>query len=151
MTTTLIQPLVRREASSSGKTTRRIDVYHCFNAANSLPSEMNGFEVKGRKMTCSSMTREVFLLRAFEAGAEAVIVLVCPEGACDYLQGNIRARKRVERTQRILDEIGIGGQHLKIYNLPRQDQVEARKIIRQTICELNQDSEPKNLTPTLAG
>ncbi len=40
------------------------------------------------KLPCSSMTREVVLLKAFEAGADAVVVLVCPEGSCRYLEGN---------------------------------------------------------------
>lgn len=41
----------------------------------------------------------------------------CMEGNCHYLTGNLRARKRVEYTKKILDEIGIGGERLEMYNM----------------------------------
>ena len=41
----------------------------------------------------------------------------CMEGDCHYLTGNLRARKRVEYTKKILDEIGIGGDRLEMYNM----------------------------------
>jgi coenzyme F420-reducing hydrogenase delta subunit len=39
------------------------------------------------------------------------------EGDCHYLTGNLRARKRVEYAQKILDEVGIGGERLAMYNM----------------------------------
>ena len=41
----------------------------------------------------------------------------CMEGDCHYLTGNLRARKRVEYTKRILEDIGIGGDRLAMYNM----------------------------------
>jgi coenzyme F420-reducing hydrogenase delta subunit len=82
------------------------------------------------------MTREVFLLKAFEAGASAVVVLVCPEGTCRYLEGNLRARKRVARVKELLGEIGIGGQRLNLFNIPHGDRSAVDAIIMQTISEL---------------
>jgi F420-non-reducing hydrogenase iron-sulfur subunit len=75
----------------------KITIFHCVNAiTNPYGSDNVNCEVKTIKMPCSSMTRDVFLLRAFEAGADAVIVVVCPEGTCRHLEGNTRAVKRVE-------------------------------------------------------
>jgi F420-non-reducing hydrogenase iron-sulfur subunit len=136
MTTTL----VRRSVKGTQKKLLKpvVTVFHCFNVLNDAVSlESDEYFIQSVKMPCSSMTREVFLLRAFEAGANAVVVLTCPEGACDYLEGNIRAQKRVERVKKILDEIGIGGQHLSFYNIPRGDLTAAEKIIKRTISELN--------------
>lgn len=39
------------------------------------------------------------------------------EGDCHYLTGNLRARKRVEYTKKILDEIGIGGERLAMHHM----------------------------------
>ncbi len=84
----------------------RITLLHCFNAVSNLNDlAEESYDVRAIKMPCSSMTREVFLLRAFEDGADAVVVLVCPEGQCRYLEGNIRAGKRVARMKKLLDEI----------------------------------------------
>ena len=64
-------------ASSNPQTT--ITVFHCFTALENTTSlEGSDYEIESIKLPCSSMTREVVLLRAFEAGADAVLVLVCP-------------------------------------------------------------------------
>ena len=116
----------------------RITVFHCFNALTDV-SFLDGedHEIQSVKLPCSSLTREVVLLRAFEAGADAVLVLVCPEGSCRYLQGNLRAAKRVERVKKILDEIGLDGRRLNLYNIPRGNQEAADKIIDRTVAEID--------------
>lgn len=127
----------RRAATAPDKFKPKITVFHCFNAVSDLSSLGTGsFEVKAVKMPCSSMTREVFLLRAFEAGADAVVVLVCPEGQCDRLEGNIRAVKRVERMKKLLDEIGLDGRRLSIFNIPRGDKSAGERIINETVSGL---------------
>ncbi len=115
----------------------KITVFHCFNAINDPSSLGNGsFEVHSVKMPCSSVTREVFLLRAFEAGADAVIVLVCPEGQCTYAEGNLRAAKRVARMKKLVDEIGLDGRRLNLFNIARGDNAAAERIIKQTASDV---------------
>jgi F420-non-reducing hydrogenase iron-sulfur subunit len=41
----------------------------------------------------------------------------CLEGTCHYNEGNIRARQRVEHVRRLLEEIGIDGDRVRMYNL----------------------------------
>lgn len=57
------------------------------------------------------------MLRAFEGGADGVMVVGCLEGDCHYISGNLRAKARVKRVAQILDEIGIGGERVRMYNL----------------------------------
>jgi len=57
------------------------------------------------------------ILKAFENGADGVMVVGCLEGDCHYQVGNIRARRRVERVAGMLDEAGIGGERVRMYNL----------------------------------
>ncbi|MEJ2659598.1 MAG: hydrogenase iron-sulfur subunit [Desulfobacteraceae bacterium] len=103
----------------------KITLFHCINAfgdADELAlSDKDACEIKPIKMACSSMVKDVFLLRAFEAGADGVVVLVCPEGQCRYLEGNLRAKKRVGRVQRLLDEIGLDGRRLILNNMEAGD------------------------------
>ncbi len=115
----------------------KITVFHCFSAlSNTAFLEDKEYDVQLIKMPCSSATREVFLLRAFESGADAVAVLVCPEGTCRYLQGNLRAAKRVARVKRILDEIGLDGRRLNIYNVPHSDPASVERILEKTADDL---------------
>ena len=63
------------------------------------------------------------MLKAFENGADGVMVVGCLEGDCHYLVGNLRARRRVERMADLLSKIGIGGQRVRMYNLSAGDGV----------------------------
>jgi coenzyme F420-reducing hydrogenase delta subunit len=38
-------------------------------------------------------------------------------GECHYLEGNLRARQRVEYVQRLLEEIGLNGRRIQMINL----------------------------------
>ncbi len=116
-----------------------VTVFHCINTFREtadLLSAEDGFELRSVKMPCSSMVKDIFLLRAFAAGADAVVVLVCPEGECHYVSGNIRARKRVERLKNLLDEIGLDGRRLSIFNISLEDKTVAAEIIPKTLLEL---------------
>ncbi|MDZ7580695.1 MAG: hydrogenase iron-sulfur subunit [Deltaproteobacteria bacterium] len=112
----------------------KITVFHCINSLGegdaSLLAGGDGFESKFVKLPCSSMVKDVFLLRAFEAGADAVVVLVCPAGACRYVEGNLRAQKRVRWVQNLLDDIGLNGRRLSLFNLQPGDTAAAERIVQ---------------------
>jgi F420-non-reducing hydrogenase iron-sulfur subunit len=69
------------------------------------------------EMTCTGNIDHRVILGAFEEGADGVFVAGCMEGDCHFLKGNIRARKRVNAVKKLLDEIGVGGERLEMYNL----------------------------------
>ena len=118
----------------------KITIFHCINAFDEsylLPLDVGGnFEVKVVKLACSSMVKDVFLLRAFEAGADAVAVLVCPEGHCRYVEGNIRAKKRIGWVQNLLDEIGLNGKRLYLFNTSAKDKSAIEDIIKQIMSDM---------------
>ena len=121
-----------------GKTNKaKITLFHCINAfMEKAPLSSDHMEVKAVKMPCSGMVSEVFLLKAFEAGADAVTILVCPPGACRYMEGNIRARKRMEKTKSLLDEIGVNGKRLSMHHVSASDPLAVENIISGIIAEL---------------
>jgi len=61
------------------------------------------------------------MLKAFENGADGVMVMGCLEGNCHYVNGNIRARARVQRVHNILENINIGADRVKMFNLSAGD------------------------------
>jgi coenzyme F420-reducing hydrogenase delta subunit len=119
----------------------KITLFHCINAfAESTPSPLSGgddFEIKIIRLPCSSMVKDVFLLRAFEAGADAVVVLVCLEGQCKYVEGNIRAKKRVQWVKNLMDEIGLDGRRLALSNISAGDKKATSLIIQKTLKDLS--------------
>ena len=69
------------------------------------------------RLPCTGKVDLIHLLRVFEKGADGAYVVGCMEGDCRFISGNLRARKRVEQAQRILDSIGTGGERVQMYNL----------------------------------
>ena len=73
--------------------------------------------IKIVKIPCTGKIDVLYLLKAFEDGADGVYVAGCMEGDCHYLTGNLRARKRVDYVKKILDDVGIGADRLQMYNM----------------------------------
>jgi coenzyme F420-reducing hydrogenase delta subunit len=57
------------------------------------------------------------LLRSIQKGADGVYAVGCLEGNCHYNEGNFRARERVEHVRMMLEEIGLEGDRVRMYNL----------------------------------
>ncbi|MCF8037101.1 MAG: hydrogenase iron-sulfur subunit [Desulfobacteraceae bacterium] len=73
------------------------------------------------RVPCTGKVDVKHMLRAFEKGADGVCIIGCMEGECLYKTGNLRARKRVEQVQRILNSIGLEGDRAQMYNLSSSD------------------------------
>jgi F420-non-reducing hydrogenase iron-sulfur subunit len=73
--------------------------------------------VKIVKVPCTGRIDVLYILKAFEEGADGVFVAGCLEGECHFLVGNIRARKRVALIKERLAQLGINPRRLEMYNL----------------------------------
>ena len=71
------------------------------------------------------------LLGAFENGADAVFVVACADGADRYPQTTERIRRRVNQVRRMLDEVGLDAEQLKLLELADQ----GRSAIRSALTE----------------
>ncbi|UCE36790.1 MAG: hydrogenase iron-sulfur subunit [Thermoplasmata archaeon] len=94
--------------------------HYCSYAAADLAGSMRldyPTNIKILKIPCTGKVDVLYLLRAFEDGADGVIVAGCEEGTCHFINGNIKAKKKVKYTKKILDDIGLGGDRLEMYNL----------------------------------
>jgi coenzyme F420-reducing hydrogenase delta subunit len=74
---------------------------------------------------CGGRLESLHLLRALEAFADAAYVITCPEGACRYFEGNLRAKKRVD----------VAGDYVAAVGLERE----------RVGIVVNQTGEPKSL------
>ena len=95
--------------------------------------------IKIIRVPCTGKVDVIHILRAFEKGADGVYVVGCMEGDCHFNKGNFRARKRVEQAQKLLEDVGIGGERVKMYNLSSSEAplfVEYAKEMSEKILEL---------------
>jgi len=74
-------------------------------------------DIKILLLPCTGRVDILHLLKAFEAGADAVFVAGCLEGECHYLRGNIQARKRVNKVKLDFAQMGFEPERLQMFNL----------------------------------
>ena len=59
------------------------------------------------RVPCSGRVDPLFVLKAFQDGADGVMVLGCHPGDCHYLEGNYRARRRYSLMHSLLEYVGV--------------------------------------------
>ena len=64
------------------------------------------------KLPCTGRIDPLFILKAFEGGADAVLVSGCHPGDCHYTSGNYHARRRWTLLRALLDFTGIDSRRL---------------------------------------
>ena len=63
--------------------------------------------VKIIRVPCSCRVNPMFILRAFQKGADGVIICGCHPGDCHYTSGNYFTRRRITLLYSMLDFLGI--------------------------------------------
>ena len=84
---------------------------------------------------CSGKIDATHILDAFKEGADGVLILGCPEGACHYQDGNFEARKKVHLLHKVLESYGIEKKRLKIILSTDPDGTK----IPQLVTEMSED------------
>ncbi len=66
------------------------------------------------RVPCSGRVDPLFVIKAFQGGADGVLVLGCHPGDCHYRDGNYYARRRFHLMHGFLNFLGIDERRLKI-------------------------------------
>jgi F420-non-reducing hydrogenase iron-sulfur subunit len=94
-----------------------ITIFHCVNAfEDGLPLMASEDDpgIRCIKLPCSGKVDILYLTKAFETGADGVAIITCGLGKCQYIEGNLRARKRAAAVEALLDEAGLGTGRLAV-------------------------------------
>ena len=102
-----------------------IDIFYCSNSLdiNELRQSLGGSEkdeIKTVSLPCSGKVNLLYLLKAFEKGADGVLLITCKHGECKFLEGNLRAQKRAEAVDSMLEEIGMGKGRMRVISKSRE-------------------------------
>jgi len=66
------------------------------------------------RVMCTGRIDPTFVLKAFQSGADGVIVAGCHPGDCHYNEGNYKAMRRAALLRRLLSQIGIDGERFRL-------------------------------------
>jgi F420-non-reducing hydrogenase iron-sulfur subunit len=72
--------------------------------------------IKVIKVPCTGRIDVLTVLKTFENGIDGVFLFGCLEGSCHFAEGNLRAKKRIGHVRQLLNECGIGGDRVAMFN-----------------------------------
>jgi coenzyme F420-reducing hydrogenase delta subunit len=81
-------------------------------------------------LPCSGKVNIQYLIKAFETGADGVALLTCEINECHHLEGNKRAKKRVQAIDSLLNEIGLGTGRIAVFEVKQNEQEKTKVLIR---------------------
>jgi len=116
--------------------------HYCAYAAADLAGSMRlqyPSDIRVVRTPCTGRLEVGFILRAFESGADAVVVAGCEEGSCHFKDGNLIAKRRVNSTAKLLTESGIEPERLRMVNVSAGNAplfVKAMKEMAETVHKL---------------
>jgi coenzyme F420-reducing hydrogenase delta subunit len=103
----------------------RTFVFYCSNHLEAgqfsgLVGEHEGDMLKTISLPCSGKVDIPYLLKAFETGADGVAIVTCQKDGCRHFEGNLRAHKRAEAVESLLEEIGMGAGRMAVFECGQQ-------------------------------
>jgi coenzyme F420-reducing hydrogenase delta subunit len=107
----------------------KISLFHCSNAISQeeidhVNSELAEVELNSISVPCSGKVASEYILKSIETGSDIAIVAGCMTGECKFLQGNLRAPKRIEAMNDLLIETGRGGECVWFIHLDNKNKTE---------------------------
>ena len=63
---------------------------------------------------CSGMIHPNFVIEALTNGADGVLMCGCHPGDCHYLEGNLKAEKRAEAIELMLEDFGLEPERFRL-------------------------------------
>ncbi len=100
----------------------KLHIFYCSNCLDGTEFDRFAREEEGVEYTiislpCSGKADLLYLLKAFETGADGLALVTCPKNECHFLEGNVRAPKRAEAANRLLEETGMGPDRVMVLSM----------------------------------
>jgi len=73
------------------------------------------------RVSCLSRVHQGLMLKAFELGADGVMLLGCEPGNCQFDIDAGLIEQEYEKARRVLRLLGLGEERLVLYHMPRGD------------------------------
>lgn len=71
-------------------------------------------DIRAIRVMCTGRIDPLFIMKAFQDGADGVLVSGCHFGDCHYLEGNYKAAKRMFLLKSVLKNIGLEDKRLRM-------------------------------------
>jgi len=91
------------------------------------------------RLMCSGRLDPVFVLEAFKYGADGVLVAGCHTPTdCHYTSGNFKAERRVLLLKKVLEQMGIEPERLRLEWISASEGEKFAKVVEEMTQQLKQ-------------
>ncbi len=87
--------------------------------------------IRVARVMCSSRINPSFIFRAFELGADGVLVGGCHPGDCHYSTGNYYARRKLAVTKKILEFAGLEPERFRVEWISASEGIRYADIVKE--------------------
>jgi coenzyme F420-reducing hydrogenase delta subunit len=113
-------------------------VFYCSNNLEAgqfsgLGGSHQGDTIRTIGLPCSGKVDVPYLIKAFETGADGVAIVTCKKNECRHFEGNLRAHKRAEAVEALLEEIGVAPGRMAVLECGKENAGTALAEIKQFI------------------
>jgi F420-non-reducing hydrogenase iron-sulfur subunit len=85
------------------------------------------------RLMCSGRVDPQFILDAFAKGADGVLIGGCHPGDCHYVEGNYKTLRRFEMLKRMLRDMGIEEQRLRLEWISASEGDKVRTVVNDMV------------------
>lgn len=71
-------------------------------------------DIRAIRVMCTGRIDPLFIMKAFQDGADGVLISGCHFGDCHYLEGNFKAAKRMFLIKSVLKNIGLDDRRIRM-------------------------------------
>jgi F420-non-reducing hydrogenase iron-sulfur subunit len=83
------------------------------------------------RVMCSGMVHPNLVIDALSKGADGVLMCGCHPGDCHYLEGNLRAEKRAEAIELLLEDLGIEPERYRLEWISASEGQKFAKVMKE--------------------
>ncbi len=88
------------------------------------------------RMMCTGMVDPKYIIKALLEGADAVLISGCHPGDCHYINGNLKARRRIKLLKEILPRFGIDERRVRLTWIGASEGVDFAKTVKEMTAEI---------------
>ena len=88
------------------------------------------------RMMCTGMVDPKYVVKALLEGADGVLISGCHPGDCHYINGNLKARRRVKLLQEILPQFGFDQRRIKLTWIGASEGIDFARTVKELVTDI---------------
>jgi len=89
------------------------------------------------RVMCSGRVHPAHIMEAFKDGADGVLVAGChPPNDCHYISGNLKAQRRVALLKRLMGQLGLEPERLRLEWISAAEGDKFARVIREMVADI---------------